>query len=539
MGKAVSIRTGKNKRSAWQSYAAIGKAVSIYNDGSQNNITRQLGVKHKIRNFYNNIIDPNSPDGDITIDTHAVAAALMKALSSSSKQVAHNFGGGGVGSSNAKGVQGTYYAYVEAYRMAAKELNLQPRQLQSIVWEAVRGLYTDTYKTDAENVKNIDNIWDTYAQGNITINEARNEAVKKAGGINDPVWSKEIEQQSGSKRDNEPVGRERSGGRRDSRDDVGNDIGGGRRQKLAAATTNGETITTDTEHTLFKGMLSKMKNGKRFSVHNIKKGKFAALDKKLANDYKGDKPLKQFTMPAGTTVQVVKLDTKEGADAFRRKEEQAIDASDAQVVKLITLDARGKSEQYIIKDRDIVRSAKDVVETKRPISKEDAIASQPMSKRRRAIIERAKAKEAAQTPSARKQIIGENAELSQNVRDNLSVARQMENAKESAKKIRIATGWERGVDGKWRYEIEDINVLSKIDDKFVKGKLSDIRKGSDIFRLEALIGENSIIFKYYPELKRADIQFSDKVTEGFEVISDYIGLAIKNNIYISPSRTKD
>lgn len=39
--------------------------------------------------------------------------------------------------------------------------------------------------------------------------------------------------------------------------------------------------------------------------------------------------------------------------------------------------------------------------------------------------------------------------------DNLNVARQMEEAKKDAKAIKMTTGWERGADGKWRYEIPD------------------------------------------------------------------------------------
>jgi hypothetical protein len=39
--------------------------------------------------------------------------------------------------------------------------------------------------------------------------------------------------------------------------------------------------------------------------------------------------------------------------------------------------------------------------------------------------------------------------------DNLSVARQMENEGKDAKAIKLATGWERGGDGKWRYETMD------------------------------------------------------------------------------------
>ncbi len=43
--------------------------------------------------------------------------------------------------------------------------------------------------------------------------------------------------------------------------------------------------------------------------------------------------------------------------------------------------------------------------------------------------------------------------------DNLGVAREMEEAKKDAKAIKMATGWERGADGKWRYEIPDIEYV--------------------------------------------------------------------------------
>lgn len=39
--------------------------------------------------------------------------------------------------------------------------------------------------------------------------------------------------------------------------------------------------------------------------------------------------------------------------------------------------------------------------------------------------------------------------------DNLGVAREMESQQKDAKAIKLATGWERGGDGKWRYEIVD------------------------------------------------------------------------------------
>ena len=52
--------------------------------------------------------------------------------------------------------------------------------------------------------------------------------------------------------------------------------------------------------------------------------------------------------------------------------------------------------------------------------------------------------------------------------DNLSVARDMERKGKSAKSVKLATGWERGSDGLWRYETLDIEYHPK----------GDARKGS-------------------------------------------------------------
>ena len=179
---------GENKKVAWGSYSEIGKAVSIYNDNSPENITKSLGEMHKIRNFYNNIIDPMSKDGDVTIDTHAVAAALLKPLSGKSKEVSQNFGTG-TSNSSTLGIKGIYYAYSDAYALAAKKTGLLPRQVQSITWEAVRGLYKDTFKSKKENVSEINKIWERYEKGQITISEARELAKEKAGGIENPTWA--------------------------------------------------------------------------------------------------------------------------------------------------------------------------------------------------------------------------------------------------------------------------------------------------------------------------------------------------------------
>lgn len=85
--------------------------------------------------------------------------------------------------------------------------------------------------------------------------------------------------------------------------------------------------------------------------------------------------------------------------------------------------------------------------------------------------------------------------------DNLSVARKMEEEKKDAQAIKVATGWERGADGKWRYEMPDVKIKDTIDvggGHIVKryeddmlwngGKLSDVIDAPELF-------------KAYPQLK--------------------------------------
>ena len=81
--------------------------------------------------------------------------------------------------------------------------------------------------------------------------------------------------------------------------------------------------------------------------------------------------------------------------------------------------------------------------------------------------------------------------------DNLYVAKDMEKNKKKAKTIKAATGWERGADGKWRYEMPD--VVLRDPKEWVNKKtltLSDIvEKPNDLFK------EYPELFDAYPELK--------------------------------------
>jgi hypothetical protein len=176
----------------WGSFDPIEKAVKIMESGGDMNIiSPELGAKHKVRSFYNNIETPNDIRfGDVTADTHQVAAAQMRPLGASAPEVNANFGtGGGASSSAVSGVQGLYGITADATRMMAQDQGLLPRAGQSGGWEPVRQLFQDTWKTD-KNKAAVDNIWGLKDRGLISTEQARDYIYNLAGGIELPSWAR-------------------------------------------------------------------------------------------------------------------------------------------------------------------------------------------------------------------------------------------------------------------------------------------------------------------------------------------------------------
>ena len=176
--------------------------------------------------------------------------------------------------------------------------------------------------------------------------------------------------------------------------------------------------------------------------------------------------------------------------------------------------------------------------------------------------------------------------------DNLSVARDMEAEKKDAKAIKMATGWERGADGKWRYEIADMkefdrngNLLYRkhhpdyaryieLQDKELKNLFEDGEEltdkereeyealskkyESDKFGGEKLDNNHTLeayvdapeLFKAYPELRNVRMTFMDTggdeiasyhhISSVFEVDKDDVGEIVVNTGKVSANtRTKE
>ena len=154
--------------------------------------------------------------------------------------------------------------------------------------------------------------------------------------------------------------------------------------------------------------------------------------------------------------------------------------------------------------------------------------------------------------------------------DNLNVAREMEAAEKEAKAIKMATGWERGADGLWRYEVDDNidfelrrpkraelkKAYEEANEKYFKlemriptrtpksateeekqrikelrKELAKLRKGmnkafdayydysAESATLGEFLGKDNQLFKEYPELADYDVSFlrdSKKLAEGLK-----------------------
>jgi hypothetical protein len=177
--------TGKGElaKVAWKNFDHIAKAIDVWEDGTAANISNRLGFGHKVRNFYNNILVPNSVFGHYTSDTHNAAAAHLFPYSSSDKLVTDMLGG--TPTHDNLGYAGTYTVYHQAGLDVAKQLGIHPRELQSITWETIRSLFSGkSPKLKAD----IAAIWQEVIDGKISRAQAWNRILERSGGISDPDW---------------------------------------------------------------------------------------------------------------------------------------------------------------------------------------------------------------------------------------------------------------------------------------------------------------------------------------------------------------
>lgn len=114
--------------------------------------------------------------------------------------------------------------------------------------------------------------------------------------------------------------------------------------------------------------------------------------------------------------------------------------------------------------------------------------------------------------------------------DNLSIARQMEAKGKSEKAIKMATGWERGADGLWRYEIQDAKLVD----------LSRLEVGVT-YRLPDVIIEGEEILSAYPSIEEYTflLEDMDPLTSGYGYFDDSQKHISLNSLFKSGKIKKD
>lgn len=167
------LDTRFKSKSSFSGYDTIAKAISVIENGTAENISNNLGAFNKVRNFYNNIAAPKT-DGEVTIDTHAIAASYLLPVGSTSEEV--NFD------------PATYAFFAEAYRKAATERGVLAREMQSIVWEGVRSIFPPTDKS-AKSKAIVDNLWSNYLSDKASLQETQNKIKEYGKDLSATDWS--------------------------------------------------------------------------------------------------------------------------------------------------------------------------------------------------------------------------------------------------------------------------------------------------------------------------------------------------------------
>lgn len=145
VGGAVVAKSGESGWKALEilnAHAAHGETQEFYDV-----LSARLGDGSKVRSFYNNINNPDSPDF-VTIDTHAAAGMTGFPAGSGTPLVKGVMTPGSV----TQGMSQGYPLYQEAINRVAAKWGVLPREVQSITWVQQRDVeWPDTVKSNYTN----------------------------------------------------------------------------------------------------------------------------------------------------------------------------------------------------------------------------------------------------------------------------------------------------------------------------------------------------------------------------------------------------
>ena len=162
----------------------VSAIMALRSHGDANMLSDAVGDKHKVRSFYNNILDPNSANDDVTIDTHAGGAAWLYPFGGKDAQVQQMLGGSVTGAkgpptSAITGIKGTYPFYADAYREFAHGAGglTHGREAQSVLWMKKIQMFRDA--PDATKAA-VWSAWQDYHSGKTSLAKTQANIIKLA-----------------------------------------------------------------------------------------------------------------------------------------------------------------------------------------------------------------------------------------------------------------------------------------------------------------------------------------------------------------------
>jgi hypothetical protein len=178
-GPYVSKQDGSHADIAWGDFGSIAKAVRVLEGGDKaEDLSPHLGQEHKVRSFYNNILQPNAPRdvSDVTVDTHAIGSALGRYSITSATPDLQQFMGGS--SSVRTGQSGMYPVVADATKRVADRFGMIPNAVQSVTWDEKRSA-----DVSAGQGKELEAEWEKFRAGK----QSHEDTIARVGNILGPV----------------------------------------------------------------------------------------------------------------------------------------------------------------------------------------------------------------------------------------------------------------------------------------------------------------------------------------------------------------
>lgn len=193
-GDFILRKDGQKAGRRWNDSETLAKAINSLEGKSVETVSHQLGEYQKVRNIYNNIVDPYGVHPFLPTDVHLVSGSLGQAVSGKNQFTKNAYGKGkGFGKPEEHGIQGTNPVYAEAAKIAARRLGItNPHEIQSIAWHMSKALFDAGLKRSKKR-NLVEDVWQRYSVGQRTpqlTQQAREEIFRIAGGFNEMPWLK-------------------------------------------------------------------------------------------------------------------------------------------------------------------------------------------------------------------------------------------------------------------------------------------------------------------------------------------------------------